>query len=169
MVAVRVNFDLGPAQAVLSRYRELFADPLPLMQIAGGILENSTRERFAAQHGPGGSPWKPSWRAQEQGGRTLIDKGGLLASVTNRASSHRVEWGVIAKTESAKHAATQQYGDTITPKKGPYLVFRGANGHVIFARSVTIPARPFLGIDEQDRADLNEAWTAYLEGLADGR
>lgn len=165
MVAVRMEARLGNARNVLARYRALAADPLPMMEIAGGILENSTRERFYSGHGPGGTPWPMSRRAMVQGGRTLIDKGGLVSSITSRATSNRVEWGVMAKTRSAKFAASHQFGVTIRPKKGPFLIFRGPDGHVIFARSVTIPRRPFLGVDADDRQELKTAWIAYLEGL----
>jgi phage gpG-like protein len=165
MVAVRIQARIGEARRVLNDYRELAADPLPLMEIAGGILENSTRERFQTSHGPGGIPWPISRRAEEQGGRTLIDKGGLVSSITSRATSHRVEWGVMAKTRSAKFAASHQFGVTIRPKKGPFLIFRGADGHVVFAKSVTLPPRPFLGVDADDRQDLRAAWLAYLEGV----
>jgi phage gpG-like protein len=166
MVAVRIQARLGEAQKVLARYRELAANPQPLMETAGAILENSTRERFFTGHGPGGIPWPVSHRAMAQGGRTLIDRGGLDSSIISRATDNRVEWGVMAKTPSAKFAASHQFGVTIRPKKGPYLIFRGADGHVIFARQVTIPARPFLGIDEDDRQELKAAWTAQLESLA---
>jgi phage gpG-like protein len=165
MVAIRIEARLGEAAAVLARYRDLCETPRPLMEIAGGILENSTRGRFSEQHGPGGIPWPPSRRAIAQGGRTLIDTGGLVSSIVSRADDNRVEWGVMAKTPSAKFAASHQFGVTIRPKKGPFLIFRGADGHLIFARSVTLPPRPFLGVDDQDRADLKEAWAAYLGSL----
>lgn len=166
MVGVRVKIHgLGEAQAVLDEYQELFQDPLPLMEIAGGIMENSTRMHFQESKGPGGFPWPISKRAAAQGGRTLIDKGGLLSSVTSRAVSGHVEWGIMAKTPSAKHAASHQWGVTIRPRTKPNLVFRGADGHLVFAKSVTLPARPIVGIDETDKADLREAWTAYLEGM----
>ena len=165
MVGVRIEARLGDARAVLSRYRGLATNPQPLMEIAGGILENSTRERFMRGQGPGGQAWPMSRRAAMEGGRTLIDKGGLVSSITSRATSNRVEWGVMAKTRSAKFAASHQFGVTIRPKKGPFLIFRGADGHLVFAKSVTIPRRPFLGVDADDRQDLKTAWIAYLEGL----
>lgn len=165
MAGVQMSARLGEARAVLERYRNLFGSPQPLMETAGSILENSTRSRFAEQHGPGGIPWPPSRRALEQGGRTLIDQGGLVGSITSRASQNRVEWGVMAKTRSAKFAASHQFGVTITPKKGPYLIFRAPDGHIIRARSVTLPPRPFLGVDEDDRQDLKAAWVAELEAM----
>lgn len=165
MVAIRTEWNIGRAREVLNAFRQLGTDPLPLMQIAGSILENSTRDRFTTSHGPGGIPWPISRRAAADGGRTLVNTGGLLSSITSRASSHRVEWGVMAKTESAKHSASHQFGVTIKPKTAPFLVFRGADGHLVFAHSVTLPPRPFLGIDAQDRADLTEAWLAHLESM----
>lgn len=179
-VPITVKVDAGAAMGVLGRLRELGHDPAPLMELAGGILENSVRERFRTGQGPGGIPWPVSRRqtfaarpgakggaviGPNQGGRTLVDKGGLESSVTHRAEEKRVEVGIIAKTESAKHAKTHQFGATIRPVRAAFLVFTGPDGHKIFARQVTIPARPFIGIDDLDRADLFEAWTAYLKSL----
>jgi len=166
MVSIRIQSDIGAARAVLGRYKETAQNPRPLMDIAGGILENSIRDRFRTSRGPGGVPWKPSQRViQGGGGRTLIDKGGLLASITHVAEDHSVEVGVIAKTPSAKFAYVHQFGATIRPVRARMLVFTGPDGHKVFAHAVTIPARPFVGIDNTDRADLLEAWTEYLEAL----
>jgi phage virion morphogenesis protein len=163
MVGVRVEGNLEQARSVLDRALREVESPLGLMEVAGAVLENSVRERFRTGSGPGGVPWPPSRRVAQGGGRTLVDKGGLESSIASEASVNRVEVGVIAKTRSAKFAHVHQFGATITPKKGPYLAFRGADGHMVFAKSVTIPARPFLGIDQEDRQDLVDAWTAYLE------
>lgn len=177
MLPVRVKADIGAARAALEKAREIVGAPRGLLEIAGGILEESTRDRFRAQAGPGGIPWPTTARQRfaaqpqagrvgpSQGGRALIDKGGLLSSITHVADESRVEVGVIAKTRSAKFAAVHQFGAVILPKRGPFLVFRGAGGHLIFARKVTIPARPFIGIDANDRADLMEAWGDYLKGI----
>ena len=47
------------------------------------------------------------------------------------------------------YAAIQEFGGTITPKNGPFLVFM-IDGELVFARQVTIPARPYMrpGFDE---------------------
>lgn len=162
-VPIRVKANIGKARALLERARNLALHPRPLMEIAGSVLEESTRDRFRTSSGPGGIPWPTSWRARAQGGRTLIDKGGLLSSVTHVADDERVEVGIIAKTQSARFAYVHQFGAIIRPRAKALLAFRGADGHLRFARSVTIPRRPFIGIDDQDRADLIEAWRAYLE------
>lgn len=166
MTGVRVEVDIGRARDVIDKYIKLVGNPRPLMEVAGGVLENSVRDRFRTGVGPGGVPWIPSRRAIEQGGSTLIDKGGLLNSITHVADDRRVEVGVIAKTESAKHAATHQFGATIRPVHANKLAFRAPDGHLVLVDSVTIPARPFLGIDEEDRNLLMEAWVAMLEGVS---
>lgn len=177
-IRVQVQVSIGDARARLERARELGLHPRPLLEIAGAILEESTRERFRTSRGPGGVPWPMSRRnihggrpdargagsiGPSQGGRPLIDKGGLLSSVAHRANDDEVRVGIIAKTKSAKFGYVQQFGATIVPRKAAFLVFRGADGHLVFAKSVTIPARPFLGVDANDRADLIEAWDAHLE------
>ena len=165
MPSIRIEVDIGAARATLARARDLAQGPRALLEIAGSLMEESTRERFRTSSGPGGIPWPTSRRAAMQGGRTLIDKGGLISSITHIADEHRVEWGVIAKTESARFSYVHQFGAVIVPRRAPFLVFRGADGHLVFAKSVTIPARPFIGIDDQDRADLMAAWQAFLEGM----
>lgn len=207
-VAVSVKVDIGQAQAALVRARDLGLHPGPLLGIAGGILEESTRERFRTGRGPGGIPWPVSNRQRfaarpgskggsamgpNPGGRTLVATGGLESSVTHVADDQRVEVGIIAKTQSAKFAYVHHFGATIRPKAGAssgfvgpsrggrtmrrgeegpvrdhararhFLVFTAPDGHKVFARQVVIPARPIVGVDDLDRADLVEAWTDYIE------
>lgn len=164
-VPVRVAVDAGDAQRALRMARNLGEDPRPLLDIAGSVLEESTRERFRTSTGPGGLPWPPSRRAASSGGRTLIDKGGLVSSITSETRPNEVEVGIIAKTESAKFAYVHHYGAVIRPRRGPFLIFTAPDGHKVFVRSVTIPARPIIGVDDQDRADLTEAWYDYIRSL----
>lgn len=43
------------------------------------------------------------------------------------------------------YAAIHEYGGTITPKRGDFLVFMGEDGHLVSVRSVTITAQPYMG------------------------
>ena len=49
----------------------------------------------------------------------------------------------VSVMPTAPYAKIQEKGGTITPKTKPYLAFQ-INGQWVFARSVTIPARPFI-------------------------
>jgi len=75
-----------------------------------------------------------------------IRTGRLRASITGKAvrvGKSAVE-GVIAP-QRVRYAAIHELGGTITAKSGPYLKFKTDSGNWVQVRSVTIPARPYLG------------------------
>ena len=127
--------------------------------IAEGI-RTSTMERFRLEKDPEGKKWKPSIRAREEGGKTLTETAKLKTSIRSTASA-----GGWAVGTNDIRAATHQFGDerTIRARKGPVLRFK-VNGVWISTKQVhvRIPARPFLGISEDDdkmiRAELEGAW-----------
>lgn len=157
---------LGLGAAALSKAAQHMR---PMMAIAGGIFENSTRTRFALERSPDGIPWPTSWRAKETGGTTLQDRGSLRDSIRSNVGDNFVETGPDGRSESSRHAATHQFGAVIRPVKAKALAFTGGDGKFRMAQSVTIPARPFMGINDDDVADLRAAFVDYLEGEANGR
>ncbi len=48
------------------------------------------------------------------------------------------------------YAAIHEYGGTIEPRNGEFLVFQGADGRLVFARSVEIPERPYVSTSTAD-------------------
>lgn len=66
---------------------------------------------------------------------------------------------------NVEYAKIQEYGGTITPKSSARLHFFLDDGTEVFARSVTIPAQPYLrpAVDEEGRAAQREA----VEAMAD--
>lgn len=170
---------LAGARALFAKVRQLGENPDELLEIAGGILEASTRSRFDEGKGPGGIPWPPSRRAIRESGKTLVEFGGLLGSVRHAVTPGRLEVGVDALTESAKHAASHQFGvDSVIgisphtrtineafgiPLPSPRTV--NVRSHV---RKMRIPARPFLGVDENDRVDVKTEWKEHLRRLING-
>lgn len=124
-------------------------------------LRTSTIERFRAEKGPDEKKWKTSMRAGATGGKTLTHTSKLKNSIHSEAS----EYGLAVGTNDIK-AATHQFGDTrtIKPKKGPVLRFQ-VGGKWVSAKQVrvTIPARPFLGISDDDDAEITETLMQVLE------
>jgi phage virion morphogenesis protein len=146
---------LAAAAAALGQAR-------PLYDRVGAMLAVSTQNRFELEAGPDGSPWPASLRASLEGGKTLTDTALLRNSLTHEASDAGVAVGT-----NAPYAATHQFGATIRPRKGEFLRFRGAgNGGFTFAREVTIPARPFLGLDAEDEAAIGRIAAAYVAAAA---
>jgi phage gpG-like protein len=174
---IKVQTDLGAARQAFAYLRNLGEDPRPLLEIAGQIAESNWRDRFRTGRGPGGVPWPISQRVTHaaqpkrgrigpsQGGRTLFNKGGLVGSLTHEVRGKSAKIGIIPKTKSARFGYVHQFGATILPRRGEFLIFTAPDGHKVFARKVTIPARPFIGFDDQDRADIHEAWMDHVRSL----
>jgi phage virion morphogenesis protein len=132
-------------QSALAQLGEKAENTLPVMDAIGASLVVSTQMRFENETGPDGVKWPASIRARVEGGKTLRDEGHLYASITHRASPSSVEVG-----SNEIYAAIHQIGGTIKAKEAKSLRFRIGDVWVS-KESVTIPARPFLGIDDGDR------------------
>ena len=149
MTGVRIEISgAEPALAFLGEAAAKAANPRGLYAQIGAALVASTQNRFLAGQAPDGSPWPASIRALAEGGKTLIDTGRLMGSITYEASDDGVAVGT-----NVQHAATHQFGETIRPVSATRLVFQ-IGDRTIFATKVTIPARPFLGLDEDDKRDI---------------
>lgn len=132
------------ALAALAEAESRLTRPEPLYDAIGAMLVTSTQQRFEAEAGPDGSPWPKSIRVLLEGGKTLTDSGFLRNSISFEASDHGVAVGT-----NAIYAAVQQFGATIRPVSATRLRFE-LGGETIFSQEVTIPARPFLGLDAGD-------------------
>lgn len=133
-------------------------DMRPVMEDIGALLEESTRERFETQRDPDGTPWAPSSRALRQAGPTLTDTGRLRDSVTRKVTGRQIDVGT-----NVIYAATHQFGATIRPKTAKGLAFRIGSDFVV-TQKVEIPARPFLGISQQDQDAIGDLVNDYLAG-----
>ena len=144
------------ALAYLGQVAARAAHPRELFDEIGGMLVVSTQHRFEEGRGPDGAVWPPSIRALAQGGKTLIDSARLMQSLTHNASDTGVEVGT-----NVLYAAVHQLGAVIRPVSKPKLAFR-LLGKSYFVDEVTIPARPFLGVDEDDEREILAIAADYL-------
>lgn len=133
----------------LNRGIDRQADTLPLMRAIGDFVRDATRQRFRDQHGPSGQPWKPSIRAQLQGGATLVKDTHLRDSIVAHATADEAEVGT-----NIIYAAIHQFGGVIRAKGGGALRFQLPGGGFATVKSVTMPARPFLGVNDEDRVEI---------------
>jgi phage virion morphogenesis protein len=123
----------------------------------GVYVRRSTLERFRFARDPDGTPWvplNPFYAAIKRGSGILRGSGmsgGLMGSITMNASEGAVEVGT-----NKIYAGVHQFGAVIKPRRAKALAFRmgGNNSPLAFARSVTIPARPFLGISAEDETEI---------------
>ena len=160
-----IRIEVTGAEAALSQLQraiEATANPRPLYDEIGAALVVSTQMRFEREETPEGAKWPASLRAIVEGGRTLTDTGRLMQSITHEASDSGVAVGT-----NVLYAAIHQFGGKITAKTGKGLVFKGAGDQWVRKQSVTIPARPFLGLDDEDEAEITaiaEDWLGRAVG-----
>jgi phage virion morphogenesis protein len=159
-----ISYDDARIRASLQRLMALGRDQSKVMQAIANKLEQSTRQRFISQTDPDGQRWKPSLRAKLTGKRTLIQDRHLLDSVAHDSGSDFAEVSV-----NRVYAAIHQFGGVIKAKNGKGLRFRLANSYFVIRKSVTIPARPYMGISAQDENWILERIERAINEAADAR
>lgn len=113
-------------------------------------MRTSTRKRFKEQKAPDGVAWKASIRVKERGGKTLVDTARLHNSIRAKSDSDSFVVGT-----NVIYARRHQFGDkqpvTIKAKSKHGLRFKiGDRWITKQSVRVQIPARPFLGVNEDD-------------------
>lgn len=118
-------------------------DLQPLMRKLAFVGENQTRRRIEDERkSPSGEPWQ-RWstayaKTRHPGQRLLQSSGALLDSLTAFADDQVAGWG-----SKLEYAAFDQFG------------------------SDSIPARPYLGLSEDNIEELLDIADAYVERLLD--
>lgn len=162
MSGVRISLDqnedvLAELGAALKRVE----NPRGLFDQLGAALVSSTQHRFETETDPAGNPWPESLRKQLVGGRTLTMTAALVQSITHEATDSSVAVGT-----NVIYAAIHQMGGTIKAKTPQGLRFRGAgNSGWVRKDEVTIPARPFLGVDKDDESMISRIVTDWVLGI----
>jgi phage gpG-like protein len=154
-VRITVKLDDTGIRAALRR----MADIKPALEVVGSTVVSSVQRNFEE----GGRPvkWKPSKAAQRAGRPTLVDqgyRGGLVGSINYQVEGHRVLVGTN-KIYAAIHQLGGRIGArVILPVKGKALSWPGARHPVkkVNWPGATIPARPFLVVQDEDWKKINE-------------
>lgn len=162
MSGVGTLIDLSDLQKAIAHVSGLdLADgaAAQLLEELGAIGESQTRRRIESEKtAPDGTPWAPNKAGHSillESGRHLRDSVAFIAH-----GDVEVEWG-----ESWEFAHVHQYGATIVPKTAQRLVFT-LNGKKVFAKKVTIPARPSVGVSAANAEEITEHVSDFLERLA---
>ncbi|PDT05711.1 phage virion morphogenesis protein [Rhizobium chutanense] len=135
------------------RLEHLMDNTRPVMAAIGVELVGSTHMRFVTQADPEGQAWQTlntGYAATKRNSRILTESGRLRDSINSQASNDEVRVGT-----NTIYAAAHQFGAEIKPKTASHLFFR-IGGNMIMVDSVTLPARPFLGISDEDETSIAE-------------
>jgi phage virion morphogenesis protein len=132
---------------MLTRVHERIGDMRPLLAEIGEDMKAQTKKRFDTTTSPGGSPWLENsitTLQHKQGSTPLTGETGTLHS--------SIDYDVLSETAveinaPKEYAAMQQFGGT----KAEFPQLWG-----------DIPARPFLGMSEDDKSNILDLCTDYL-------
>jgi phage virion morphogenesis protein len=170
-IGMEVTFNDGPVLDALDRLEAGMNDTTPLMRQIGGYGVRSTQERFMTETAPDGSRWKdlnPAYAEFKGAGPNILTGGGYLKDTMHfDASAREVSWG-----SPMIYSRVHQFGATITAKGKPLTFLLGLSGSsgltpvfLVRVRSVTIPARPYLGINGENRQEIEFLAGDYLHGF----
>lgn len=150
---VTVTLDDAAAQAMFARLIAAGVNPRPLLAEIGSALEDSSRKRFVSQESPDGVSWAPLSEftlSRKKSGRILYESGDLHDSIKFELGADFVQI-VAGPTE---YAATHQFGR--------------ADNRLFGGPLAPIPARPFLGLSDDDQDEIMDAMSDFVRNAAGG-
>lgn len=149
MSGVRIEVTAQGLEQVMRRIAGLAdLNRAVLLDQLGGLVETQTKKRIADEkRSPDGEPWKPNI----EGTSILFREGYLLGSFHYVADANEVRIG-----SGLVYAAIHQFGGTIVPKKAKTLAFT-LKGKTVFATRVAMPARPYLGVNAENAAEIERS------------
>ncbi len=137
------------------------------------LLIEEAEENFRTESGPDGVPWKPSLRVRGDGtpanpgdgGQTLTLSGDLRRSLRSEFGPDYAAAGPEASGGAAEYAAAHQFGATIRAKPGQARKKPALDGSTHFTAralntpfgpraSITLPARPYMGLSSAGAQDV---------------
>jgi len=131
-----------------------FTETRALMTRIGRVMKTDTQMNFRRGQSPQGETWAP---LKSRSGQPLRKTGRLMRSIDYQASDDEVVIGT-----NVKYGPTHQFGAVIRPKNGKLLRFK-IGGRFVFAKKVTIPARPFIGLAARQLKKINESIDKWAE------
>ncbi|TDE40933.1 phage virion morphogenesis protein [Antarcticimicrobium sediminis] len=161
MIKIGLNDDIS---GMLEQLATRLTDMTPVMQDLGELLTESTKQRFKDGVSPDGATWAPKSQTTIEAYEARKDKvdlrplfgpsGRLSSEIHYVAGAHSVELG-----SSLIYSAVQQLGAD-----------KGAFGSMANDSPIpwgNIPARPFLGLSDDDQIAITETIQSWLLGGTD--
>lgn len=163
MSSINLSGDMSSVALSLQKIADIGRNPEKVLDAVGRIVLLNTQRRIIQEVDPDGRPFtplNPMYAAFKKGPGILRGEDfntGLYGSLSAKATGDVLRWGA-----GKQYANVHQFGAVIKAKApGKSLHFFNGPDEV-FAKSVTIPARPFLAFTEQDRSETLEALSGFL-------
>ena len=142
---ITIDIDDGGISDALNRLIALSEDLDPVLKVIGETLAASTKQRFSAETAPDGTAWQPnapSTLAKKGAGKKMLqgETGLLRSSIVAQVLNQELTVG-----SPMEYSAIQQlggYAGRAAGKAGPI-------------QRPYIPARPFLGLSDEDQGEID--------------
>lgn len=142
---ITITIDSARLTAALKRLAAAGRDLSPAMRVAAGIMADSVEENFEEEG-------RPKWRS--------------LAASTVRQRSKEGSWpGKILQRSGSLAQSVTRHSDATSATVGTnkiYAAIQHFGGQAGRSRKVTIPARPFLTLGDDDEEDIVNSFARFL-------
>lgn len=176
---IKVEVEDQQVTQALNRLANAAVNPRSVLDDIGELLIDSTKRRFATSTGPDGQRWAPNTPTTLM--RYLGKYKGAFSKKTGRLNQSGVSRALtkrplIGETGSLSGNIYKRMEGSFTLHVGSSMIYSAAQqfgmekGYAGSTRRGSpipwgdIPARPFLGISEQDRIGILDQITDYLNG-----
>lgn len=139
-------------------------NPAPFYGAVGEHLVNSAKSNFDQESAPDGTPWQPLRPSTLQRRLKSGSASSTILTVTKRLKAsiiYQVEADGVRIGSPVPYAAIHQLGGTINKAARTGKAF-GRENVSIPAHSISVPARPYLGVSTSDEAEILELAEAWL-------
>ncbi len=168
MTGSAITLDDSEVMGILNAIYEAAGDTRGALKNIGEYEAPATVDRIRQEVSPDGTPFKPlnelyasTKQGRGNGQGILRGKTGDLSTIVYQLASDTE----LAVGTNVIYGAAHQFGLTIKPVRADALVF-SMGGKLIHAKSVTIPARPFLGWSDADIAEIINILTDFYFAAA---
>lgn len=158
-ISMRVTIDdKDVKRAFVQLQQKIGGNTTPVMRAIGTGLVGAVQRRLGSgQLSNSWAPLNPAYKATKRNKNMLVESGGLRGSISEQAGNDYVRVGT-----NKIYAAIHQFGGTIKAKNGNNLFFKMGSGF-IQTKSVTIPARPYLTIENEDEKMIADIVFRFLQ------
>lgn len=163
-VSFTVEVDDLTARDRISALIDRMDNPVPFYKSVGEHLVNSAKANFDREAAPDGTAWTPlmqsTIRRRMKNGQTPIQI--LTATKRLKASIiYQLEADGLKVGSPVEYAAIHQLGGVINRPARTGKAF-GRDAVALPAYTITMPARPYLGLSRDDEVEIIELAEAWL-------
>jgi phage virion morphogenesis protein len=168
-ITMEARIDDHALMAYLAKVENRCIDMTPAMKAIGEYMLRATDQRFTDEEDPEGKAWTPhaaitrALAYRRKGGKTHTAKRKQVSAAFLRyAASRKILTEGHYLRRSIHYVADRDSVVIGTPPDIPYAAIHQFGGKAGRGKKVKIPARPYLGINDRDRAKAVQIMKQYI-------